>query len=155
MSNETTGAARIFRPTLPQYYFLKIPLADCVCFSYPCQPAYPAFRISLNNTVGQRKKPMKALITMVAVALMACGCRSPRSSSENPPLRSEREYAENREARAQNLYRTGQASSLSEARLQAAGEMNNEWAAAARAAERNAKQEKFEKDLSQIERDKK
>lgn len=96
---------------------------------------------------------MKTFIIIAAVALTVAGCRSPKSSSENPALRSERQYAENSEARAQDLYRTGQASSISAARAQAAGEANTEWAAAAKAAERKQKQEKFEKDLSKMDRD--
>jgi hypothetical protein len=96
---------------------------------------------------------MKTFIIIAAVALSAAACRSSKSSGENPALRLERDYAEKSEAHAQDLYRTGQAPSLSEARAQAAGEANAEWAAAAKTVERKQKQEKFEKDLSKINRD--
>jgi hypothetical protein len=86
----------------------------------------------------------------IAIALLstACGCQNMHGSWENPALRSERGYAEAGEARAQALARTGQASSLSDARAQAGSELNAEWAAAAKSAERRAGQQAFEKDLS-------
>jgi hypothetical protein len=51
------------------------------------------------------------------------------------------------EARAQDLFKTGQASSIEAARAQAAAEANQAWYAAAKAKERRAEQEKFEKDF--------
>lgn len=87
---------------------------------------------------------------LIALALLSavCGCQHLQRSWENPALRSEREYAEAGEARAQTLARSGQASSLAEARASAAGEMNAAWAAAAKSAERRARQQSFEKDLA-------
>jgi hypothetical protein len=96
---------------------------------------------------------MKILIILGATALVACGCRSPSLSQGNPALRSEREYTEKSEARAQNLYRTGQASRISEARARAVGETNTEWAAAAKATERKQTQGRLETDLSKMNRD--
>lgn len=96
---------------------------------------------------------MKILIILGATALVMCGCRSPSLGQGNPALRSERDYAEKSEARAQNLYRTGQASSISEARARAVGETNTEWAAAAKATERKQTQGRLESDLSKMNRD--
>ena len=86
-------------------------------------------------------------------ALLLCGgllasCRSnPASPTASSDLRSEREYAVQSEARAQDLYKTGQASSIEAARAQAAAEANQQWYAAAKAKERRADQEKFEEDF--------
>ncbi|MES1194332.1 MAG: hypothetical protein ABUL65_00470 [Opitutus sp.] len=84
--------------------------------------------------------------------LLLCGllaaCHSPHPASANAPaLRSERQYAEQSEARAQDLYKTGQVTSIEEARAQAAAEANQQWYAAAKARERQADQEKFEQDF--------
>jgi hypothetical protein len=98
---------------------------------------------------------MKTYIAIVAAVLTVTGCGTPQPSSGNPALKSEREYAESSEARAQNLYRTGQASSISEARARAAGDAHNEWAAAAKATQRKQRQEKFEKDLSEMDHNEK
>jgi len=96
---------------------------------------------------------MKTLIIITAALAATGGCRSPRSSSGNPALKSERQYATDSEARAQDLYRTGQASSIAEARAQAVGEANAAWAAATKAAENRKKQEKLEKDFAKTNRD--
>ena len=100
--------------------------------------------------VGQKSFHMKHLLPIFAGGLLVGGCRSVGPSHESPALRSEREYAEATEVRAQELYRTGQVSSIAEARTRAAGETNAQWAAAAKRTERKAKQDKFEKDLSKI-----
>src|SRR5688572_778243 len=91
---------------------------------------------------------MKIQALLSVVVMVAAGCRTLPRAGNNPALKSERQYAVDSEARAQDLYHTGQASSLSEARAQAASEANAQWAAAAKAAEQRKKQEKFEKDLS-------
>jgi len=90
---------------------------------------------------------MGKFILLVIASFLVCGCTTTKSSSGAPPLRSEREYAARGEALAQELYRTGQAPSLQEARAQAAGAMNQEWAAAAKAAEQKQNQETFEEAL--------
>jgi len=91
---------------------------------------------------------MKTLI-VIGLIVVASGCQNVRSTQDSPPIRSEREYAQNSEARAQSLYRSGEASSIPEARVRAAAEANREWAAAATAAERTSKQGQFEKQLSE------
>src|SRR4051794_39717619 len=93
---------------------------------------------------------MKAAARISALLLcgLIAGCHSSRPTVERAsPARSERQYAEASEARAQDLYKTGQVSSIGEARAQAAGEANQQWYAAAKARERQADQEKFEKDF--------
>ena len=96
---------------------------------------------------------MKTLIIFVAIALTLGGCKTPTTSEAAPPLRSEREYAERNEAVAQSLHKTGQASSIEGARAEAAAASNEEWAAAAKAAEQKQSQDKFEKDLSKMKPD--
>ena len=91
---------------------------------------------------------MKTFVALALIALFGFGCQNLPRARSNPALKSERQYAVDREGRAQDLYRTGQASSISQARSQAASEANAEWAAAAKAAERRKKQEGFEKDLT-------
>lgn len=91
---------------------------------------------------------MKIHALLSIVAIVASGCRTVPRAGNNPALKSERQYAVDSEARAQDLYHTGQASSLFEARAQAVSEANAQWAAAAKAAEQRKKQEKFEKELS-------
>jgi hypothetical protein len=76
--------------------------------------------------IGKEGTPVRTLIVTMAAVLAVAGCRSVKSSRANPALKSERQYAENAEARAQDLYRIGQTSSLSAARAQAAGEANND-----------------------------
>jgi len=93
------------------------------------------------------------IIVVVAVAVTTAGCSSMKPSSGRTGLKSERQYAEDSEARAQDLYRTGQAATISEARAQAAGEANADWAAAAKAAERKHREDKMDKDLSRMVRD--
>lgn len=96
---------------------------------------------------------MKNFVIIIAVALTVGGCKSSQSTGANPALKSERDYAVNSEARAQDLSRTGQASNITEARAQAAAEANQEWAAAAKAKEGKKTQENFEKKLSKLGRD--
>lgn len=87
-------------------------------------------------------------VFVIAVSTVLAGCHSSRPTSASASdVRSEREYAVQSEARAQDLYRTGQASSIEEARTQAAAEANQQWYAAAKAKERRDQQEKFEKDF--------
>jgi hypothetical protein len=93
---------------------------------------------------------MKTAVPVSGLLLCAllAACHSPHQASAGAPaLRSEREYAEQTEGRAQDLYKTGQASSIADARAQAAGEANQQWYAAAKARERQADQDKFEKDF--------
>jgi phage I-like protein len=96
---------------------------------------------------------MKILIIAGTVALALCGCKSLKTAEATPPLRSEREYAERTEALAQELYKTGQAPSIEAARAQANADSNQEWAAAARAAQKKQSDEKMTKDLGKMKRD--
>jgi len=89
-----------------------------------------------------------ALLPGLVLCGLLIGCHSSRPTAANAsPARSERQYAEETEARAQDLYKTGQVASIAEARAQAASEANQQWYAAAKARERQADQEKFEKDF--------
>jgi hypothetical protein len=93
---------------------------------------------------------MKSLVRLFGflIGALLAACHSPQTSSAGgPALRSERQYAEQSEARAQDLYKTGQVATIGEARAQAAGEANAQWHAAAKARERQEHQEKFEKDF--------
>lgn len=86
-------------------------------------------------------------VLLLVVALFTA-CHSPRATTRGaPPLRSEREYAAQSEDRAQDLYKTGQAATIEDARAQAFGEASQQWYAAAKAKARQADQEKFEKDF--------
>ncbi|MES2692993.1 MAG: hypothetical protein V4773_05930 [Verrucomicrobiota bacterium] len=91
---------------------------------------------------------MKTFMLVAVAALLGSGCASSKATRENVPLKSEREYAEASAARAADLYRTGQATSPAEARLRAAGEANQAWAAAAKTAESKAQQAQFDKELA-------
>lgn len=94
---------------------------------------------------------MKTIPPTLVVSLccwLLTACQSKHTASNTAPgPRSERQYAEQREARAIDLYKTGQAASIEEARAEAAQETNQQWYAAAKARERQAHQEKFEKDF--------
>ena len=90
---------------------------------------------------------MKLHVILVATAMLGSGCHNRSGTGSHPALKSERQYAVDSEARAQDLYQTGQASSLSQARSLAAAEANVQWAVAAKAAEQNKKQGAFERDL--------
>ena len=96
---------------------------------------------------------MKTLIIVGSIALALCGCKGPKTTEAAPLVRSEREYAERTEALAQELYKTGQAPSIDAARAQAKADANQEWAAAAKAAQKKQRKEKILKDLDKIKRD--
>jgi len=96
---------------------------------------------------------MKTLIIVGFIALALCGCKSPKTTEAAPPVKSEREYAERTEAVAQELYKTGQAPSIDAARAQANADANQEWAAAAKAAQKKKSEEKISKDLDKMKRD--
>lgn len=95
---------------------------------------------------------MKTFI-IITVALAFGGCKSTKTSEGTPPLRSEREYAERNEAVAQDLYKNGQATSIEAARAQANATSNQEWAAAAKAAQQKRSQEKITKGLDKVKRE--
>ena len=95
---------------------------------------------------------MKTLIIVGSTALALCGCKSPKITETAPLVRSEREYAERTEALGQELYKTGQASSIDAARAQAKADANQEWAAAAKAAQKKQREEKMSKDLDKMKR---
>lgn len=94
---------------------------------------------------------MKKIVVIGTVLFIVGGCKSYShrgSPTAAAPVFSEREYAERREAIAQQIYQSGGAASRSDARAQAQGEINQEWGNAAKAREAQAEREKFEKDLA-------
>jgi multidrug efflux pump subunit AcrA (membrane-fusion protein) len=98
--------------------------------------------------------PSLPLKVLVAVLGLFCfeGCNSTKKTGDVSALRSERDYAAGTEAAAQELYKTGQASSLTDARSQAAAAANQEWARAAKTAERKQTQDNFESELAKMDR---
>ena len=95
---------------------------------------------------------MKILIAATAVVFSLSGCNGPKTSKATS-LRSEREYAVNAEAQAQDLSKTGQATSIQDARSQAAMSANQEWAAAAKAAQKTRNEEKITSELDKMKKD--
>ena len=79
--------------------------------------------------------------------VLTVGCVSSKNEHTSSTLRSEREYRVGSEALAQDLYKTGQAPNIQQARAEAAAAANEEWARAAKAAKKNGAQKEFERKL--------
>jgi hypothetical protein len=78
-------------------------------------------------------KSIPPALSVLWCCWLVTSCQSKQTTFNRAPgLRSERQYAEQREARAVDLYKTGQADTIEEARAQAAMEANQQWYAAAK-----------------------
>ena len=99
---------------------------------------------------GIRCVSMAMLLGMTCVITLT-GCANRTTSRSGSPLMSERQYAVQSEAIARDLYKTGQAPTLGDARADAVAIVNQEWAAASRNAARKKSQEKFVKELNKLD----
>lgn len=96
-------------------------------------------------------KSIRALV-ISSICFYLVACSSTRKSGAINELRSEQEYAAGQEALAQDLLKTGQATSIQDARTKAAAAANADWARSARATKSRSEQKKLEKDLSDLDR---
>lgn len=87
----------------------------------------------------------------IAVGLAGAGCSHYQDTDSSAGVRSAREFAEATESEARRIYKNGQASSLSEARMKAAQCVNTNWATESRRIEKKRAQEKFTKELSKLD----
>ncbi|MBI3884476.1 MAG: hypothetical protein HY302_01915 [Opitutae bacterium] len=87
-----------------------------------------------------------ALLTAAIVA--GCAGPAPQTAQASWTVRSQREFAERRDALAADLYKTGRAKSVAQAQTLATVQTRLEEAAAAKAAKKSAAAEAFAKELA-------
>ena len=94
------------------------------------------------------------LLALVFVLFAGCGTTSRQETTASAqPIRSMREDSERTEVLARSMLANGQAQSIDQARNMAAMIVNQEWAASVKAAEKQQKQEKFERELYRSKND--
>lgn len=89
------------------------------------------------------------LILLAGLSLLLAGCGTDRKSP-SVGQHSTREFGAATEARGRQILANGQASSTDEARAQAGADVNTQWAAERRNADRNASRAKMTKDLENM-----
>ena len=93
-------------------------------------------------------KILSLLSLPVVLLFVSCSSTSPQGSTASvQPIRSIREDSERTEEIATSMLANGQAQSIDEARNMAGMIVNQEWAASVKAAEKQRKQEEFERNL--------
>ena len=92
------------------------------------------------------------LVLGIALGLLAGGCgHVNEGNAGSGTVYSPRNAADQTELLAKKIYVDGQASSPSEARMKAAEQVNQNWATESRRVEKKRAEEKFTKELNELE----
>lgn len=86
---------------------------------------------------------------LAGAVLVLAGCGTD-GTAPTAGSHSTREFAAATETQARKIYANGQASSMDEARAKAAADVNTQWAAERRNADRNASQAQMSRDLESM-----